>query len=80
MKTSTTFSILIWVNTSRVKDNQVKLFTRVTVNQKRVNISLKRSIDISTWDKNKSQVKGSSQQAREKDPTKFLDLMKIRLL
>lgn len=64
MKASTTFSILIWVNTSRVKDNQVKLFARVTVNQKRVNISLKRSVDISTWDKNQSQVKGSSQQAR----------------
>ncbi|UMB53914.1 site-specific integrase [Lutibacter sp. A64] len=64
MKTSTTFSILIWVNTSRVKDNQAKLFARVTVNQKRVSISLKRSVDISTWDKSKSQVKGNTQKAR----------------
>ena len=77
MKTSTTFSILIWVNTSRVKDNQVKLFARVTVNQKRVNISLKKSVDISTWDKNKSKVKGNTQKARTTN--NYIEQVKAKL-
>lgn len=77
MKTSTTFSILIWINTSRVKDNQAKLFARVTVNQKRVNISLKRSVDVATWDKSKSQVKGNSQQA--KITNRYIEQVKAKL-
>lgn len=64
MKTSNTFSILIWINTSRLKENHAKLYARITVNKKRVNISLKRNVDIATWDNNKSQVKGNNQTAR----------------
>ncbi len=48
MKTSSTFSILIWINSSRVKNNVTEIFARVTVNQKRTNISLKRKIDINS--------------------------------
>ncbi|MDG1804232.1 site-specific integrase [Flavicella sp.] len=64
MKSSTTFSILIWINSSRAINNQAELYGRVTINQKRTNISLKRKIDISSWDKSKSKVKGNSQEAR----------------
>ena len=39
MKTTITFSILIWINSSRAKDNEAEIFARVTVNQRRVNIS-----------------------------------------
>ena len=61
MKTSNTFSILIWINTSRIKDDQVKLYARVTVNQKRLNISLKRNVDVSSCVRNRFQVNGNSQ-------------------
>ena len=44
MKTEHTFSILIWINASRAKDNEAEIFARVTVNQKRANISLKQKI------------------------------------
>ncbi|MDT8417843.1 MAG: hypothetical protein RQ864_08555 [Lutibacter sp.] len=54
MKTSSTFSILIWINASRAKNNEAEIFARVTVNQKRTNISLKRKINIDSWDKSKS--------------------------
>ena len=64
MKASTTFSILIWINTSRAKGNQAGLFARVTVNQKRVNISLKRKVDISTWEQGRACVRGNGQKAR----------------
>jgi integrase/recombinase XerD len=59
MKTTKTFSVLIWINASRAKNNQAELFARITVNQKRANFSLKRKIDINFWDKSKNQVKGS---------------------
>ena len=64
MKASTTFSTLVWVNTSRTKDGEAKLYARVTVNQKRVNISLKRKVETDFWDKNKGCVRGKGQQAR----------------
>jgi len=64
MKTTTTFAILIWINASRAKNNEAGLFARITVNQKRVNISLKRKVNIDSWDKAKSRVKGTSQEAR----------------
>ena len=64
MKTTVTFSILIWINSSRAKDNEAEIFARVTVNQRRVNISLKKKVNIDSWDKAKSRVKGTSQEAR----------------
>ncbi len=60
----TTFSILIWINSSRAKNNAAELYARITVNSKRVNISLKKKIDINTWSKAKACVKGNSQKAR----------------
>ncbi|WP_372746965.1 site-specific integrase [Lutibacter sp.] len=64
MKTQNTFSILIWINASRAKNNEADLFARITVNQKRVNISLKRKVPLESWDKSKSKIKGNSQEAR----------------
>jgi site-specific recombinase XerD len=64
MSPSTTFSILIWINSSRAKNNSAELYARITVNSKRANISLKKKIDINTWGKAKSRVKGNSQEAR----------------
>jgi len=65
MKTEHTFSILIWINASRAKDNETDIFARVTVDQKRVNISLKKKINIDSWNKSKSRAKGNSQEARK---------------
>lgn len=64
MKTATTFSILIWINASRAKNDQAEIYARITVNQKRANISLKRKIAINSWDKSKSKAKGNSSEAR----------------
>ncbi|WP_185782990.1 Arm DNA-binding domain-containing protein [Croceivirga lutea] len=64
MKTSSTFSILFWVDFSRVKNNQASLYARITVNGKRAVISLKRKILISGWDVHKNRAKGTSQKSR----------------
>jgi len=77
MKTSTTFSILIWINASRAKNNEAELYARITVNQKRANISLKRKINIKSWDKTKSKLKGNSLKARNQN--QFIEQVKAKL-
>jgi len=78
MKTSSTFSILIWINASRAKNDEAEIFARITVNQKRANISLKRKININSWNKSNSRAKGNSQNARLLN--QYLDNVKSRLV
>lgn len=60
MKTSKTFSILFWINASRAKNNEAEIYARITVDRKRVNISLKRKVNINLWDVVKKRVKGNT--------------------
>ena len=64
MRTTNTFAILFWAYSSRAKDNQTAIYARITVNGKKVNISLKHKVDIRTWDSNKQRAKGSSKTSR----------------
>ena len=64
MRTSNTFAILFWVHSSRVKNNQTRIYARITVNGKRANISLKYHADIRIWDSNRQRAKGNSERAR----------------
>ncbi len=64
MRTSTTFSILFWIYSKRVKNNQTSIYARVTVNGKRVNISLKHKVDVRTWDAQRQRAKGNSEASR----------------
>lgn len=59
MKTSHTFSILFWINSSRATKGNAELFARVTVNGKRANIGLKRKVPIAQWDSKSKKVSGS---------------------
>lgn len=65
MRTSNTFSILFWTDKKNYKNNQALIYARVTVNQKRVNISLKRKISLDLWDSKKKKAKGNSNEARQ---------------
>ena len=64
MKNRSTFSLLFWANTSLIKNDQVPVYARITVNGKRINLSLQRRIPLSSWDANKGKVRGTKQQAR----------------
>ncbi len=64
MRTSTTFSILFWIYSKRAKNNQTGIYARVTVNGKKVNISLKYKVDVRTWDAKRQKAKGNSESAR----------------
>ncbi|MFD2832487.1 Arm DNA-binding domain-containing protein [Gramella sp. AN32] len=50
MKTSKTFSIHFWLSTAKKKDDSAPIYARITVDGKRAEISLKRSISVTYWD------------------------------
>jgi len=64
MKSSNTFSILFWINASRSINDEAEIYARVTVNQKRVNISLKRKVNVNQWDVTRKRVKGHTSTAK----------------
>lgn len=66
MRTSSTFSVLFWVYYSRAnKNNRSTIYARVTVNGKRVGISLKSKIDIATWNPDRQKAKGNTAESRQ---------------
>ncbi|MFS4456154.1 site-specific integrase [Maribacter sp. 2304DJ31-5] len=77
MKTSHTFSILFWINSSRATNGNAELFARVTVNGKRINISLKKKIPIFLWDSKRKKIKGNSNEARQIN--EYLNQVRTRL-
>ena len=64
MRTSSTFSILFWVYGKRAVNNKANIYIRVTLNGKRVNISLKKKINISTWDEKLQRASGTDKESR----------------
>ncbi|MGO3181490.1 MAG: site-specific integrase [Aequorivita sp.] len=65
MRTSKTFSIRFWVNPKKAQNNRALLYARVTVNQKRVEISLKRKVSLDLWDSKNKKVLGNSTEAKQ---------------
>src|SRR5690606_35356550 len=78
MRSSSTFSILFWINTNRTTNNQSTIFARITVNGRRVNLSLKQKIDVDQWDAKRQKAKGNTVSAREINY--YLDDIKSRLV
>ena len=78
MRTSKTFSIQFWMDKKQEKNGESPIYARVTVNQKRLSISLKRRLDIDLWDTKNKKFRGSSQKAKEFN--RYLDLSKSKLL
>lgn len=64
MRSTSTFSILFWIYTKRAVNNKAGIYARVTVNSKRVNISLKIKADVTKWDAKKQRVRGTTQEAK----------------
>ncbi|WP_445956556.1 Arm DNA-binding domain-containing protein, partial [Yeosuana sp.] len=53
MRAQNTFSTLFLVQSSRAINNEAPLYARITVNGKRIDISLKRKIPLQLWDSTK---------------------------
>lgn len=56
MRTQSTFSVLFWIYTKRAKNNFAVVYARITVNGKKLNISLKRKVDLTLWNPKKQWV------------------------
>lgn len=65
MRSSSTFSILFWIYATRAVNEQADIYARITINGKRVNISLKQKVEIKIWDPNRQKAKGNGHTQRQ---------------
>jgi len=77
MKSQSTFATLFWVSSTRIKNGQVSVYVRITVNGKRVNISLKRKVALSEWNSSKGRARGTKQESRLLN--RYLDQIQSRI-
>jgi hypothetical protein len=64
MKTTQTFSILIWANKAKTTDEGLPIFARVPIDGKRAEISIKKKVLPEKWDAKAGLAKGNSEEAR----------------
>src|SRR5690606_31410874 len=64
MKTKSTFTVIFFTRKSRSNPEQLSIYVRITVNGKRSEISIKRSISFTEWDSTKTKGRGSSPKIR----------------
>ncbi|MEX1001588.1 MAG: site-specific integrase [Crocinitomicaceae bacterium] len=77
MKTDQSFSILFWIYKSKARNGKAPIYCRITVNSRRSQFSLKRSIEIDKWNSKAGVVKGNSEISRTLNA--YLDLVKGEL-
>lgn len=65
MRTKHTFSTFFWLQTTRAINNEALFYIRITVDGKRVNLSLKRRVPVALWDARKKKTKGTTAQAKQ---------------
>ncbi|MFD0796892.1 phage integrase SAM-like domain-containing protein [Maribacter chungangensis] len=66
MRTAKTFSVLFWVYTQRSdKNNSSNIYARITLNGKKVNLSLNQKVNVDSWDPKRQKLKGNGKTSRE---------------
>lgn len=65
MRTKHTFSTFFWLQTTRAINNEASLYIRITVDGKRVNLSLKKRVPIAIWDAKSKKAKGYSAKSKQ---------------
>lgn len=73
-----TFSVLFFILRIRSLSDDQSIYARITVDGKRTEISLKRSIPVNGWDASKGRARGNSQNARTLNG--YLDKVYSKLL
>ncbi|MDD7885050.1 site-specific integrase [Flavivirga sp. 57AJ16] len=64
MQTNSTFSIIFFTRKPKGLSDELSIYARVTVNGKRSEISLKRSVLVNDWDNNKARCRGNTSKIR----------------
>ncbi|TXD83472.1 site-specific integrase [Subsaximicrobium wynnwilliamsii] len=65
MRTTKTFSIRFWADAQNANNNIALVYARLTVNQKRLSLSLKRRLPLDLWDAKSQRLRGNSSEAKE---------------
>ncbi|WP_395061926.1 phage integrase SAM-like domain and Arm DNA-binding domain-containing protein, partial [Flavobacterium sp.] len=75
----TKVSILFYAKRAKASVNgSVPIYTRITINGKRIELSTNRFVDISKWSTEAGKMKGSSEEARSINS--HLDMLKIKII
>lgn len=75
--TNHTFGVQFITRATKLDKNLGNVFARITVDKKRVEISLKKTIDLNNWNKGKGCVKGSNSEAKLLN--NYLNQVNVRL-
>lgn len=78
MRTTNTFGVQFITRTNKAKDGLLPIYARVTVDGRRVEISLKRWIKPSDWNGSKGMAKGSREEI--KSLNHYLDEVQARIM
>lgn len=68
------YTLLFWINKSKMKNNMAPIYCRITIRGKRAEISMKRFIDPTRWLTTAGAAKGNSEESRTINA--YLDLVK----
>ncbi|WP_026837659.1 site-specific integrase [Gillisia sp. JM1] len=77
MRSTKTFSIRFWADTQNAQNDQALIYLRLTVNQKRLSLSLKRKVSIDLWVAKSQQLRGNSNEAKQIN--QYLEEVRTRL-
>ncbi|MGI8952908.1 MAG: phage integrase SAM-like domain and Arm DNA-binding domain-containing protein [Chitinophagaceae bacterium] len=73
MKTkSNTFGVIFYLRKYKVNDGEMPIYARITVNGRRTDISVKRSVEQKNWNNNKGMAKGKNYHTTQKYIQKFM--------
>ena len=64
MRSSNTFSITFFVKKYRTSDGKAPIYVRITVDSKRIDLSIKRKVAIDRWDEGRGLAKGNRQDVK----------------
>ena len=64
MRSSNTFSITFFVKKYRASDGKAPIYVRITVDSKRIDLSIKRKVAIDRWDEGRGMAKGNRQDVK----------------
>ena len=59
MRSSNTFSILFFIKKHRLSDGKAPVYVRITVDSKRIDLSVKRKVELDRWDETRGLAKGN---------------------
>ena len=78
MTTTNTFGIVFYLKRQKEKKGKAPIYARITVDGQRVEISIKKDIDVENWSKGKGMAKGKGEEIKALNT--FLEQIRSRMV